>query len=169
MEASIGCPDVRQGEDRNRLTNAVTYLGPRIDHRLTWLPAVKLATFKATRVQTAVGKLLCRGQGCTPRLALQLYEGLQRQCKPTHCPWCSWRGAVGAATPHGDSALHGTPAPVARGCFIGGDPNVASVTPYAATGAASCGPSPQGPRGRCPPSETAEPTSFTDGTDLRTL
>ncbi|KAH7963664.1 hypothetical protein HPB52_022332 [Rhipicephalus sanguineus] len=56
-------------------SKAVTYLGLRIDHRLTWIPAVKLATFKATRVQTAAGKLLSRGQGCTPRLALQLYEG----------------------------------------------------------------------------------------------
>ncbi|XP_037501849.1 uncharacterized protein LOC119375889 [Rhipicephalus sanguineus] len=56
-------------------SKAVTYLGLKIDHRLTWIPAVKLATFKATRVQTAVGKLLSRGQGCTPRLALQLYQG----------------------------------------------------------------------------------------------
>ncbi|XP_037503495.1 uncharacterized protein LOC119378407 [Rhipicephalus sanguineus] len=56
-------------------SKAVTYLGLRIDHRLTWIPAVKLATFKATKVQTAVGKLLSRGQGCTPRLALQLYQG----------------------------------------------------------------------------------------------
>uniref|UniRef100_L7LZH7 Putative tick transposon n=1 Tax=Rhipicephalus pulchellus TaxID=72859 RepID=L7LZH7_RHIPC len=56
-------------------SKAVTYLGLRIDHRLTWIPAAKLATFKATRVQTAVGKLLSRGQGCTPRLALRLYEG----------------------------------------------------------------------------------------------
>ncbi|KAH7967894.1 hypothetical protein HPB52_003801 [Rhipicephalus sanguineus] len=56
-------------------SKAVTYLGLKIYHRLTWIPAVKLATFKATRVQTAVGKLLSRGQGCTPRLALQLYQG----------------------------------------------------------------------------------------------
>ncbi|XP_037526402.1 uncharacterized protein LOC119403544 [Rhipicephalus sanguineus] len=56
-------------------SKAVTCLGLKIDHRLTWIPAVKLANFKATRVQTAVGKLLSRGQGCTPRLALQLYQG----------------------------------------------------------------------------------------------
>ncbi|KAH7936102.1 hypothetical protein HPB52_018302 [Rhipicephalus sanguineus] len=35
-------------------SKAVTYLGLRIDHRLTWIPAVKLATFKATSVQTAL-------------------------------------------------------------------------------------------------------------------
>ncbi|KAH7946657.1 hypothetical protein HPB52_002836 [Rhipicephalus sanguineus] len=63
-------------------SKAVTYLGLRIDHRLTWIPAVKLATFKATRVQTAVGKLLSRGQGCTPRLALQLYEGAATALAP---------------------------------------------------------------------------------------
>ncbi|KAH7942972.1 hypothetical protein HPB52_002917 [Rhipicephalus sanguineus] len=56
-------------------SKAVTYLRLKIDHRLTWIPAVKLATFKATSVETAVGKLLSRGQGCTTRLALQLYQG----------------------------------------------------------------------------------------------
>lgn len=56
-------------------SDAVTYLGLRIDHRLTWIPAVKLAVLKATRVETAVSKLLSRGQGCTSRLALRLYEG----------------------------------------------------------------------------------------------
>ncbi|XP_037520770.1 uncharacterized protein LOC119397417 [Rhipicephalus sanguineus] len=53
----------------------VTYLGLKIDHRLTWLPATRAAISKAVRVQKAVGKLLCRGRGCTPRLALRLYHG----------------------------------------------------------------------------------------------
>ncbi|KAH7942733.1 hypothetical protein HPB52_000682 [Rhipicephalus sanguineus] len=41
---------------------------------LTWIPAAKLTTFEATKVQTAVGKLLNSGQQRTPRLALLLYD-----------------------------------------------------------------------------------------------
>ncbi|XP_049271245.1 uncharacterized protein LOC125758265 [Rhipicephalus sanguineus] len=53
----------------------VTYLGLRIDHRLTWIPAVKAAVTKAARVQSMVSKLLLRGRGCPRKLALQLYHG----------------------------------------------------------------------------------------------
>ncbi|XP_037508119.1 uncharacterized protein LOC119383914 [Rhipicephalus sanguineus] len=54
----------------------VTYLGLKIDHRLTGLPATRAAITKAVRVQKGVGKLLCRGRGCTPRPALRLYHGV---------------------------------------------------------------------------------------------
>ncbi|KAH7948443.1 hypothetical protein HPB52_022707 [Rhipicephalus sanguineus] len=50
------------------------YVGLTIDPSLTWIPAAKVATFKATKVQAAVGKLLSRSQGYTPRLALLLYD-----------------------------------------------------------------------------------------------
>nr|XP_050031042.1 uncharacterized protein LOC126527297 [Dermacentor andersoni] len=53
---------------------AVTYLGLRIDHRLSWLPAVKILHVQALRVRKAVSQLLARGQGCTTGWALRLYD-----------------------------------------------------------------------------------------------
>ncbi|XP_050046381.1 uncharacterized protein [Dermacentor andersoni] len=52
----------------------VTYLGLRIDHRLSWLPAVKTLHVQVLRVRKAVSQLLARGQGCTTRWALRLYD-----------------------------------------------------------------------------------------------
>ncbi|XP_075732531.1 uncharacterized protein LOC119176805 [Rhipicephalus microplus] len=71
-------------------STAVTYLGLRIDHRITCIPAVKLAAFKATKVETAVNKLLSRGQGCTSRLALRLYEGAETAALTYALPRRSW-------------------------------------------------------------------------------
>ncbi|XP_075540141.1 uncharacterized protein LOC142575064 [Dermacentor variabilis] len=50
---------------------AVTYLGLRIDH---WLPAVKTLHAQVLWVHRAVSQLLARGQGCTTRWALRLYD-----------------------------------------------------------------------------------------------
>ncbi|XP_037572358.2 uncharacterized protein LOC119454525 [Dermacentor silvarum] len=55
-------------------STAVTYLGLRIDHRLTWLPAAKALHAQVLRVRKAVSQLLARGQGCTTRWALQLFD-----------------------------------------------------------------------------------------------
>ncbi|XP_072142920.1 uncharacterized protein [Dermacentor andersoni] len=55
-------------------STAVTYLGLRIDHRLSWLPAVKILHVQALRVRKAVSQLLARGQGCTTGWALRLYD-----------------------------------------------------------------------------------------------
>ncbi|XP_037501541.1 uncharacterized protein LOC119375435 [Rhipicephalus sanguineus] len=56
-------------------SRTVTYLGLQIDHRLTWIPAVKAVTTRAARVQTMVGRILLRGRGCPRRVALRLYHG----------------------------------------------------------------------------------------------
>lgn len=56
-------------------SRTVTYLGLQIDHRLTWIPAVKAVTTRAARVQTMVGRILLRGRGCPLRVALRLYHG----------------------------------------------------------------------------------------------
>ncbi|XP_037579371.1 uncharacterized protein LOC119462097 [Dermacentor silvarum] len=55
-------------------STAVTYLGLRIDHRLTWLPAARALYAQVLRVLKAVSQLLARGQGCTTRWALQLFD-----------------------------------------------------------------------------------------------
>ncbi|XP_054933470.2 uncharacterized protein [Dermacentor andersoni] len=55
-------------------STAVTYLGLRIDHRLSWLPAVKILQVQILRVRKAVSQLLARGQGCTTGWALRLYD-----------------------------------------------------------------------------------------------
>ncbi|XP_075526583.1 uncharacterized protein LOC142558319 [Dermacentor variabilis] len=55
-------------------STAVTYLGLRIDHRLSWLPAVKTLHVQVLRVRKAVSQLLARGQGCTTGWALRLYN-----------------------------------------------------------------------------------------------
>ncbi|KAH7961603.1 hypothetical protein HPB52_010721 [Rhipicephalus sanguineus] len=75
VTARRAIPRLVLGDQPIPWSQALTYLGLRIDHYLTCIPAIKLATFEATSVQTAVGKRLSRGQACTPRLALQLYEG----------------------------------------------------------------------------------------------
>ncbi|XP_070395503.1 uncharacterized protein [Dermacentor albipictus] len=55
-------------------SKAVTSLRLRIDHRLTWLPATKALCAQTLRVHKAISQLLARGQGCTIRWALQLFE-----------------------------------------------------------------------------------------------
>ncbi|KAH6932555.1 hypothetical protein HPB50_007364 [Hyalomma asiaticum] len=39
------------------------------------VPATKLPNVRAAKTLTAVSRLLCRGRGCTPRLAQRLYQG----------------------------------------------------------------------------------------------
>ncbi|KAH7968525.1 hypothetical protein HPB52_009266 [Rhipicephalus sanguineus] len=148
------------------------YVGLTIDPSLTWIPAAKVATFKATKVQAAVGKLLSRSQGYTPRLALLLYD--------TGCNGranlCTAYGTAGATIARsswsGNTAWQfgcfmGSRA-VTDGCFIDGTPRPAICRSLCWRQAAEfCGPSPQGPRKPHPPSETAQPTSFTSWTDMR--
>nr|XP_050030535.1 uncharacterized protein LOC126526719 [Dermacentor andersoni] len=55
-------------------SKAVTYLALRTDHRLTWLPATKALCTQALGVRKAISQLLARGQGCTTRWALQLFQ-----------------------------------------------------------------------------------------------
>ncbi|XP_075526690.1 uncharacterized protein LOC142558440 [Dermacentor variabilis] len=52
----------------------VTYLGLTIDHRLSWIPAVKAVTSKVRRVQGAVSKMQQRGRGCTVKWALRMNQ-----------------------------------------------------------------------------------------------
>ncbi|KAL1466668.1 hypothetical protein MTO96_042576 [Rhipicephalus appendiculatus] len=54
----------------------VTYLGVQLDHRLRWSPAVKAQLKNARRAISAARALLARGNGCTPSLALRLFNGL---------------------------------------------------------------------------------------------
>uniref|UniRef100_L7LYN9 Putative tick transposon n=1 Tax=Rhipicephalus pulchellus TaxID=72859 RepID=L7LYN9_RHIPC len=54
----------------------VTYLGVLIDHRLRWTPAVKAQCRNARRVASAARALLARGNGCSPTLALRLFNGM---------------------------------------------------------------------------------------------
>ncbi|KAH7951507.1 hypothetical protein HPB52_010225 [Rhipicephalus sanguineus] len=113
-----GNPKARAGRAANLVEQGVKNLELTIDHRLTWIPSI--VTDPSTR-------------------------SLQRQriTAPHHKE----------AEPHHNEQLERsyrmpirrflrTPAPVARGCFIGGGPDVACVAPYAVTGATSCRPSP---------------------------
>ncbi|XP_075721849.1 uncharacterized protein LOC142765160 [Rhipicephalus microplus] len=52
----------------------VKYLGLTIDHRLTWVPAAKVACTQVRRVQGAISKLQQRGHGCSTKLALRLNQ-----------------------------------------------------------------------------------------------
>ncbi|KAL1466297.1 hypothetical protein MTO96_026772, partial [Rhipicephalus appendiculatus] len=54
----------------------VTYLGVLIDHRLSWTPAIKAQCKSARRVASAARALLARGNGCSPTLALRLFNGM---------------------------------------------------------------------------------------------
>ncbi|KAH7963014.1 hypothetical protein HPB52_019248 [Rhipicephalus sanguineus] len=54
VTARRAIPSLVLGDQTIPWSQAVTYLGLRINHHLTWIPAVKLATFKATMVQTAL-------------------------------------------------------------------------------------------------------------------
>lgn len=55
-------------------STTVSYLGLRIDHRLTWLPAVGAMQTQTIRVRKAVSQLLAHGEGCSVKWALRLYE-----------------------------------------------------------------------------------------------
>ncbi|XP_070392586.1 uncharacterized protein [Dermacentor albipictus] len=57
-------------------SKALTYLGLRIDHRLTWLPATNALCTQTLRFLKAISQLLARVQGCTTRWALQLFEAV---------------------------------------------------------------------------------------------
>ncbi|XP_075732809.1 uncharacterized protein LOC142775335 [Rhipicephalus microplus] len=52
----------------------VKYLGLTIDHRLTWVPAAKVACTQVRGVQGAISKLQQRGYGCSTKLALRLNQ-----------------------------------------------------------------------------------------------
>ncbi|XP_077506727.1 uncharacterized protein LOC144115959 [Amblyomma americanum] len=52
------------------------YLGLLIDVRLTWNPAVRHFLAQSSRIQGAIRSLLAKGNGITPRLGLQLYQGM---------------------------------------------------------------------------------------------
>ncbi|XP_075740081.1 uncharacterized protein LOC142786333 [Rhipicephalus microplus] len=54
----------------------VTYLGVQLDQRLNWSPAVSDQLRNARRVASAARALLARGNGCTPSLALRIYNGM---------------------------------------------------------------------------------------------
>ncbi|XP_077510300.1 uncharacterized protein LOC144121164 [Amblyomma americanum] len=54
----------------------VKYLGLLIDVRLTWNPAVRHFLAQSSRIQGAIRSLLAKGNGITPRLGLQLYQGM---------------------------------------------------------------------------------------------
>ncbi|XP_072141274.1 uncharacterized protein [Dermacentor andersoni] len=55
-------------------STAVTYLGLHLDHRLSWLPAVKTLHVQVLRDRKAVSQLLARRQGCTTGWALRQYD-----------------------------------------------------------------------------------------------
>ncbi|KAH7969761.1 hypothetical protein HPB52_021729 [Rhipicephalus sanguineus] len=127
-------------------SKALQYRRLRTDCCLTRIPAAKLATFKATRVHTAQCKLLSRDQGCTPSLALQLYEA---------APGAVWYHTVGSIR---KGNTHGTSCDTRASC-----PWLPLWRRH--TRAASCRSSLLGARRLCLPSAITEPAIFTDGTD----
>ncbi|KAH7985635.1 hypothetical protein HPB49_026336 [Dermacentor silvarum] len=54
----------------------VRYLGVLIDHRLSWKPAVAALRKGSTKVGNAARSLLARGRGCSPQLALRIYNAV---------------------------------------------------------------------------------------------
>ncbi|XP_077486833.1 uncharacterized protein LOC144098204 [Amblyomma americanum] len=60
-------------------SHQVKYLGLLIDVRLTWNPAVSHFLAQSSRIQGAIRSLLAKGNGITPRLGLQLYQGMAVQ------------------------------------------------------------------------------------------
>ncbi|XP_037560898.2 uncharacterized protein LOC119440022 [Dermacentor silvarum] len=54
----------------------VRYLGLIVDHRLKWQPAVAALRKGTKRMASAARTLLARGQGCSPTLALRLYNSV---------------------------------------------------------------------------------------------
>lgn len=54
----------------------VRYLGVTIDHRLSWRPAVNDLRTSNRKVLGAARSLLARGHGCTPALALRVYNAV---------------------------------------------------------------------------------------------
>nr|XP_037270260.1 uncharacterized protein LOC119161854 [Rhipicephalus microplus] len=55
---------------------SVQYLGITIDHRLSWKPAVTSHRLSCRRVAGAASSLLARGKGCSPDLALRMYNAV---------------------------------------------------------------------------------------------
>ncbi|XP_037577084.1 uncharacterized protein LOC119459352 [Dermacentor silvarum] len=54
----------------------VRYLGLLIDHRLSWQPAVAALRKGSRQVAGAARSLMARGQGCSPSLALRMYNAV---------------------------------------------------------------------------------------------
>ncbi|XP_037577007.1 uncharacterized protein LOC119459265 [Dermacentor silvarum] len=54
----------------------VRYLGLLVDHRLNWQPAVAALRKGTRRVACAARSLMARGQGCSPTLALRVYNSV---------------------------------------------------------------------------------------------
>ncbi|KAH7986885.1 hypothetical protein HPB52_024665 [Rhipicephalus sanguineus] len=54
----------------------VRYLGVTLDHRLSWKPAVTSQRKSARRVAHMASSLLARGNGCSPEMALRLYNAV---------------------------------------------------------------------------------------------
>lgn len=52
----------------------IRYLGVTIDHRLTWTDYVRKIRDKITEAQRATRKLVAGGRGCTPDLAVRIYQ-----------------------------------------------------------------------------------------------
>ncbi|XP_037503489.1 uncharacterized protein LOC119378402, partial [Rhipicephalus sanguineus] len=82
MKALLVHPKARTRSRVARLTidgsmipweTTVTYLGLRIDHRLSWAPAIKEAMGMVKRVQKAVKCIFLSGRGCAPSWALPLH------------------------------------------------------------------------------------------------
>nr|XP_037289453.1 uncharacterized protein LOC119183021 [Rhipicephalus microplus] len=55
---------------------SVQYLGITIDHRLSWKPAVTSHRLSCRRVAGAASSLLARGKGCSPDIALRMYNAV---------------------------------------------------------------------------------------------
>ncbi|KAL1445208.1 hypothetical protein MTO96_045148, partial [Rhipicephalus appendiculatus] len=51
------------------------HLGVILDYRLSWRPAVRDLRRTNRKVTGAAGGLLAQGRGCTPKLALRVYNG----------------------------------------------------------------------------------------------
>ncbi|KAL3186274.1 hypothetical protein MRX96_028000 [Rhipicephalus microplus] len=55
---------------------SVRYLGITPDHRLSWKPAVASLQLSSRRVAGAASSLLARGKGCSPGIALRMYNAV---------------------------------------------------------------------------------------------
>ncbi|KAL1466143.1 hypothetical protein MTO96_026848 [Rhipicephalus appendiculatus] len=78
-EALLMSPQIAAGRSAARLRlnrvllpwrTSVTYLGLRIDHMLTWVPATKVLLAKTTQARRAVHRIQARSNGCSTRWAL---------------------------------------------------------------------------------------------------
>nr|XP_037284957.1 uncharacterized protein LOC119177873 [Rhipicephalus microplus] len=67
--------------------SAVTHLGLRINHRVSWAPAIKEAIFMMKRTQKAVKGIFLSGRGCSSSWVFVFTQKQQHHHRCTNFPW----------------------------------------------------------------------------------